>query len=67
MPATNPRQKAYEAQAKATAKATPKTKVTPKPNPSQAMDALIKEREAYVKKYGYYPSDEELMKSRKSR
>jgi len=48
----------------------PKIKTTPPPSPMAgpvaAMNKLITEREAYAKAHGgRYPSDEELMKSRK--
>ena len=53
---------------KPTIKVTPKA--TPKPSPMsaqvKAMNNLIAERQAYAKAHGgNYPSDEQLMKSRK--
>ena len=64
--ANNPRVAAYEAsKKKVVPKPAPTGYKTPVPNPSQAMANLIKEREAYAKKYGSWPTDSELAKERK--
>ena len=66
--ANNPRVAAYERQLgpkKPIPKPAPTGYKTPVPNPSQAMANLIKEREAYAKKYGSWPTDSELAKERK--
>ena len=78
MAAMNPRVAAYKASiakkptpapvAKKVPVPAPTGKKTPMPNPTTAMAALIKEREAYAKSHGgNWPSDEQLMKSRKKK
>lgn len=47
--------------------ATPRKPLTSQQRQDKALQDLMKERKAYEKKYGYYPSDVQLMRERKKR